>query len=117
MNVFLGACKIGFARMKRNRLKSIDLFCLAVKVVVMAAKHEERVASALKSLDLQMSWYSPQKIDKILRRWRQLLPQIVITKPRTDLCWHCQQNSKLIVKATNKSVEEKSKVQIILAIL
>ena len=44
--------------------------------------------------------------------WRQLLPQIVITKPRTDLCWLCQQNSTLIVKATNKSAEEKSTVQI-----
>ena len=47
--------------------------------------------------------------------WRQLLPQIVVTKPRTDLCWRCQQNSTLIVKATNKSAEEKSKVQIMLA--
>ena len=47
--------------------------------------------------------------------WRQLLPQIVVTKPRTDLRWRCQQNSTLIVKATNKSAEEKSKVQIMLA--
>ena len=44
--------------------------------------------------------------------WRQLLPQIVVTKPRTDLCWQCQQNSTMIVKATNKPAEEKSKVQV-----
>ena len=48
--------------------------------------------------------------------WRQLLPQIVITKPRTDLCWQCQTNSTLIVKAINKSTEEKSKVRIMLVI-
>lgn len=43
--------------------------------------------------------------------WRKLLPQIIITKPRTDLCWQCQQNNTLILKATNKSAEEKSKVK------
>ena len=49
MNVF-GACKIGFARMKRNRLQIDRLFCLVVKVAVMVANHEEHVASTLKSL-------------------------------------------------------------------
>lgn len=48
--------------------------------------------------------------------WRELLPQIIITKPRTDLCWQCQQHSTLIVKAINKSAEEKSKVQIVYTI-
>ncbi|XP_065884511.1 uncharacterized protein [Dysidea avara] len=40
--------------------------------------------------------------------WCQLAPHIVITKPRSDLCWTCQTNSTLIMKAINRSDEEKS---------
>ena len=42
--------------------------------------------------------------------WGQLVPHIVITKPRSDLCWTCQTNSTLIMKAINRSDEEKSQV-------
>ena len=31
--------------------------------------------------------------------WQQLLPHIIICKPMTDLCWTCQQNSTMIMRA------------------
>ena len=42
--------------------------------------------------------------------WRELLPHVIITKPRSDLCWVCQQNSMAIMKSMNRRPEEKSKV-------
>lgn len=48
--------------------------------------------------------------------WLQLTPQVVITKPMSDLCWTCQQNSTLIMRASNRPVEEKSEVKIKLAL-
>ena len=43
--------------------------------------------------------------------WRTLLPEIIIAKPRSDLCWTCQKNSNAIIKAMNRSETEKSKVR------
>lgn len=40
--------------------------------------------------------------------WRTLLPFIVVGKPMSDLCWQCQQNSNLIMKAVNRSAREKT---------
>ena len=45
--------------------------------------------------------------------WKQLTPQVVVTRPTSDLCWMCQQNSTLIMHAHNRPVEEKSEVNII----
>ena len=42
--------------------------------------------------------------------WRQLTPQIVMSKPMSDLCWTCQKNSSLIMQAHNRPVEEKTEV-------
>lgn len=42
--------------------------------------------------------------------WRTLLSHIVVGRPMSDLCWTCQQNSNIILKAVNKPVEEKSMV-------
>ena len=42
--------------------------------------------------------------------WQTLLPHIVVGKPMSDLCRTCQQNSNIILKAVNKSTEEKSAV-------
>ena len=36
--------------------------------------------------------------------WRQLLPNIVVMKPMSDLCWVCQQNS---ARSANRPEEEK----------
>lgn len=44
------------------------------------------------------------------RLWRQLAPQIVVTKPMSDLCWVCQKNSNLIMRSHNRPVEEKTEV-------
>ena len=45
--------------------------------------------------------------------WKQLTPQVVVTRPMFDVCWMCQQNSTLIMRAHNRPVEEKSEVNII----
>ena len=45
--------------------------------------------------------------------WQQLLPQIIVTKPMSDLCWTCQQNSTMIMRAHNRPETEKSVVSIL----
>ena len=40
--------------------------------------------------------------------WSMYLPDIIITKPMSDLCWTCQQNNSLILRSANKTKEEKS---------
>lgn len=40
--------------------------------------------------------------------WRTLVPSIVVMKPRSDLCWQCQQNSAAILRTANASEVEKS---------
>ena len=42
--------------------------------------------------------------------WSMYMPDIIITKPMSDLCWTCQQNNSLILRSANKCEEEKSKV-------
>ena len=42
--------------------------------------------------------------------WRVLVPSIVVMKPRSDLCWQCQQNSTAITRTANSSDSEKSSV-------
>ena len=42
--------------------------------------------------------------------WKQLTPQVVVTRPMSDLCWICQKNSNLIMRAHNRPVEEKTTV-------
>lgn len=44
--------------------------------------------------------------------WRQLLPNIVVMKPMSDLCWVCQQNSAAITRSANRPEEEKSVVSL-----
>ncbi len=47
------------------------------------------------------------------RFWRQLTPQVIVAKPMSDLCWTCQKNSTLIMRAHNTPVEEKTEVNVI----
>ncbi len=42
--------------------------------------------------------------------WRQLLPNVLVMKPMSDLCWICQKNSTAIMRAVNKPEEAKSAV-------
>ena len=42
--------------------------------------------------------------------WRRYLPHIMITTPKTDLCWTCQQNSHEITATANKTDVKKSRV-------
>lgn len=42
--------------------------------------------------------------------WRQLLPNVRVMKPMSDLCWVCQQNSTAIMRSANRPEEEKSAV-------
>ena len=46
--------------------------------------------------------------------WAQLVPYIVVSKPRSDLCWVCHQNTTAIMKLANKPDEEKAKVNLLL---
>ncbi|XP_076449423.1 uncharacterized protein LOC143285915 [Babylonia areolata] len=39
--------------------------------------------------------------------WLQLCPFIVVTRPLTDLCWRCQQNTTQIFRGANLTLEEK----------
>ena len=42
--------------------------------------------------------------------WRRYVPHIIITTPKTDLCWTCQQNTIAVTSSRNRSEEEKAKV-------
>lgn len=46
------------------------------------------------------------------RYWLELLPYIVVSKPRSDLCWVCHQHSTNLSKLSNKPDDEKIKVVI-----
>ena len=48
--------------------------------------------------------------------WRRVVPQIMVTKPMSDLCWICQKNSTAIMRAVNQPEEQKSAVRTILCI-
>jgi len=43
--------------------------------------------------------------------WKDLLPQIVVAHPMTDLCWTCQQNSTAILRSANLCEKVKSEVR------
>ena len=40
--------------------------------------------------------------------WNLLLPQIILMKPMTDLCWTCQKNSVALMRSANCPEREKS---------
>ena len=40
--------------------------------------------------------------------WNELLPYVVICKPRSDLCWTCQQNNNMIMRQINVPEEQKT---------
>ena len=42
--------------------------------------------------------------------WKKYVPQIIITKPQSDLYWVCQQNSRAITDANNASEDVKQQV-------
>ena len=44
--------------------------------------------------------------------WKKFLPHIIISRPMTDLCWRCQQNSTAIIRSVNVSEGEKSEVKL-----
>lgn len=46
------------------------------------------------------------------RVWQKHMPHIVITTPKSDLCWTCQQNSMNITAAANKTEQEKLQVKL-----
>ena len=45
------------------------------------------------------------------RYWRKYVPKVIITTPKTDLCWRCQQNSNAITRMTNSADSEKEVVR------
>ena len=54
------------------------------------------------------------KYQTFINIWQKYRPQVIITKPMSDLCFTCQQNNTLILRSANKWEEEKSMVTIIL---
>ena len=42
--------------------------------------------------------------------WRRVVPDIMVTKPMSDLCWVCHCNSTAIMRAANQPEEQKSVV-------
>ncbi len=42
--------------------------------------------------------------------WKNLLPFIVVAKPRSDLCWKCQQHANAFQRSSNTSETNKSNV-------
>ena len=40
--------------------------------------------------------------------WKELTPSVLVMKPRSDLCWQCQQNSTAIMRTSNLAEAHKS---------
>lgn len=40
--------------------------------------------------------------------WRDLVPDLVVMKPMSDLCWQCQQHSSALQRCSNRPLQEKS---------
>ena len=38
--------------------------------------------------------------------WRQVLPNVIVMKPMTDMCWISQQNSTAIMRSANRPKEK-----------
>ena len=53
----------------------------------------------------------PVSYTSFCRAWKHFLPQVVVARPMTDLCWTCQQNSTAIIRSANLSEGEKSEVR------
>ena len=45
--------------------------------------------------------------------WKELTPQVIVTRPMSDLCWVCQKNTTMIVRAHNRPEGEKSEVNLL----
>ncbi|MED6279015.1 hypothetical protein CHARACLAT_030169 [Characodon lateralis] len=43
--------------------------------------------------------------------WTQLLPHIRICRPRTDLCWQCQQNNDQLISSANPSERKTAEIK------
>ena len=52
----------------------------------------------------------PVRYSSFCDLWRKLVPQVLIMRPMSDLCWVCQQNSTAIMRAANLPEELKSQV-------
>ena len=42
--------------------------------------------------------------------WQRFLPRVMVTKPMSDLCWVCQQNSIAMMRSANQLEDQKSEV-------
>ena len=69
-------------------------------------KHYKRCCATITSSTVQVAAYRT-----FCRYWTLLLPHIVVSKPRSDLCWVCHQNSTTMSKLANKPDDEKTKVR------
>ena len=57
-----------------------------------------------------VEYMRPVSYSSFTSLWRQLLPQVVVMKPMSDLCWMCQKNSTAITRSANRPEEEKTLV-------
>ena len=46
------------------------------------------------------------------RVWQKYKPMLIITTPKSDLCWTCQKNAMAITEAANKTETEKLEVHV-----
>ena len=73
--------------------------------------YDQYVVACGKSEDSELQ---PVSYRTFCRYWRLQLRHVVIGRPRTDLCWTCQQNSMAITKMANTSDQQKEKAQLTL---
>ena len=52
----------------------------------------------------------PVSLVSFRRLWQKFLPNMVMMRPATDLCWTCQQNSGQILRSSNLDEEQKSQL-------
>lgn len=76
-----------------------------IKLLPPNQKIWEYYVECCKSVDIQAAAKTT-----FIGYWRMLAPQIKVGKPKTDLCWTCQQNNSLIMKSLNTPASQKTAV-------
>ena len=89
-----------------NRSKAVRYFqSVSLKHCFQIQSIWEYYCDCAKRTDIQVAAKTT-----FLSYWRALVPQIIVGKPMSDLCWTCQQNNALILKSINKPANEKTAV-------
>ena len=82
---------------------------LQSKVLLLPSHHSKAfVHRQYEEICREEKSYVPMLYGLFCQTWSQFLPYVIAIKPRSDLCFTCQENNGLIIKSANSEISEKS---------